>query len=91
MGALLSNENSSKTIQPPKEQNVKSAKINNDFQDIHNINDSELFDKIAQLSNNLLMEYGNYYLKPDFCNTISIIYKKKLSKLNIDILKYHAI
>jgi hypothetical protein len=33
------------------------------------------------------MEYGNYYLKPNFCNTIAMVYKKKLSKLNIDILK----
>ena len=49
--------------------------------------DAELFDRIAQLSNNLIMEYGNLYLKPNFCNKIAIIYKNKLSKINIDILR----
>ena len=53
----------------------------------NSINEEEIFSKIWEISNNLLMEYNNEFLKEDFCNKIAIIYEKKLSKINIKLLK----
>jgi len=51
------------------------------------LNQDEIFNKILEVSNNLLIEYNNEFLKEDFCNNIAIIYEKKLSNFNINILK----
>jgi hypothetical protein len=47
----------------------------------------EIFIKILNVSNDLLIEYNNDFLKEDFCNKLALIYEKKLSKFNIKILK----
>ena len=51
------------------------------------INEDEIFAKILDISNTLLFEYNNEFLKEDFCSKIAIIYSKKLSKFNIKVLK----
>ena len=51
------------------------------------LNQEEIFNKILEVSNNLLIEYNNEFLKEDFCNKIAVIYEKKLSNFNIKILK----
>lgn len=78
MGGALSSETSSQTKQNSEKQNLIEPvqKYTDLEQETHNANDSELFDKIAQLSNNLLMEYGNYYLKPNFVIQLQWFIKK---------------
>jgi hypothetical protein len=51
------------------------------------INEDEIFSKILDISNTLLFEYNNEFLKEDFCSKLAIIYSKKLSKFNIKVLK----
>jgi hypothetical protein len=51
------------------------------------LNEEQIFSKIYEISNNLLLEYNNEFLKEDFCNKIAIIYEKKLSNFNVKILK----
>jgi len=57
-----------------------------DKTDISLINE-DIFIKILNISNDLLMEYNDDFLKEDFCNKLALIYEKKLSKFNIKILK----
>ena len=73
----------------PNEENVKQNEIINENikKDEMNLNEEEIFSKIWEISNNLLIEYNNEFLKEDFCNKIAIIYEKKLSKFNIKLLK----
>ena len=78
----MGNLNSSINKVPLKEESKKGeeSKSVNTPEDI-------IFDKILNISNQLLLEYNNEFLKDDFCSKIAIIYEKKLSKLNIKILK----
>ena len=76
MGNLVSAPNETKDF--VKESNQKENVI---------LNEEQIFSKIYEISNNLLLEYNNEFLKEDFCNKIAIIYEKKLSNFNVKILK----
>ena len=75
MGNLTSTPNENMNIKEPVQKQENP------------INEEEIFNKIWEISNNLLVEYNNEFLKEDFCNKIAIIYEKKLSKFNIKLLK----
>ena len=75
MGNLTSTPNENMNIKEPMQKQENS------------VNEEEIFNKIWEISNNLLVEYNNEFLKEDFCNKIAIIYEKKLSKFNIKLLK----
>ena len=51
------------------------------------IDEDDIFVKILDISNNLLMEYNNEFLSEDFCNKIAIVYQKKLTNFSIKLLK----
>ena len=76
MGNLPSVPNETK--ESVKESNQKENVV---------LNEEQIFSKIYEISNNLLLEYNNEFLKEDFCNKIAIIYEKKLSNFNVKILK----
>ena len=49
--------------------------------------DDLIFLKIGEISNNLIMEYNNDFLKEDFCNKMALVYEKKMSNFSIKLLK----
>ena len=51
------------------------------------MNEDEIFKKILDISNALIMEYNNEFLKDDFCSKIALVYEKKLSNFNIKVLR----
>ena len=51
------------------------------------IDENIIFEKILDISNSILSEYKNDFLKEDFCSKLALIYEKKLSNFNIKILK----
>ena len=51
------------------------------------INENDIFEKILDISNSLLSEYNNEFLKEDFCSKIALVYQKKLSNFNIKVLR----
>ena len=75
MGNLTSTPNENINIKEPIKKEETS------------LNEQEIFNKIWEISNNLLVEYNDEFLKEDFCNKIAIIYQKKLSNFNIKLLK----
>jgi hypothetical protein len=50
-------------------------------------NREDIFQKIGELSNILFSEFNNEFLKDNFCSKIAMIYEKKLSSLNIKLLR----
>ena len=46
-----------------------------------------VFENIIKISNELIKEFNKEYLKEDFCNKMVIVYQKKFSKLNIELLR----
>jgi hypothetical protein len=72
--------------------NAPSQNISNSKNDLNKsseieLNDDKIFHTISDISKKLFLEYNNEYLKNDFCSKISILYEKKLSQLNIKLLK----
>ena len=63
-------------------ENIPQEKVENVV-----INDDEIFTKILDISNSLLMEYNNQFLDENFCNKLALIYEKKLSNLSIKLLR----
>jgi hypothetical protein len=49
--------------------------------------DDLIFLKIGEISNNLIMEYNNDFLKEDFCNKMALVYQTKISNFSIKLLK----
>ena len=78
MGNIPSGESNNQSKTELKEEKIVK-KIN--------INDQEIFNKIINISNELLLEYNSNFLKDDFCNKLAIIYQKKMSQFNIKLLK----
>ena len=51
------------------------------------IEDNDIFKKILNISNDIFTEYNSLFLKEDFCSKFSLIFEKKLSKIDIKLLK----
>ena len=51
------------------------------------LKEEEIFNKISTISNDLLIEFNNDFLKDNFCSQVSLIFEKKLSHLSIKLLK----
>jgi len=51
------------------------------------ISDDDIFTKILDISNGLLMEYNNEFLDEKFCNKLALVYEKKLSNFDIKLLR----
>jgi len=68
-----------KIIEQPQQQNVKPT--------VQLSTDDLIFLKIGEISNNLIMEYNNDFLKEDFCNKMALVYEKKMSNFSIKLLK----
>ena len=81
----IKKENYKENFKEIFKDNIIDIKTNNktDFE----VNDDEIFSKIIKISNDLINEYNNEFLKKDFCDKIAFIYQKKLSKFNIKLLK----
>jgi hypothetical protein len=62
--------------------NINIQPIINEEIHISELNEDELFEKILVISNNLLINYNNNFLKNDFCNKLALIYQKNLLKLD---------
>ena len=71
------NEINKKMIQPIINEEVYISELNED----------SLFEQILMISNDLLLNYNNNFLKNDFCNKLALIYQKNLLKLNAKKLK----
>ncbi len=67
-------------------KNIKKATFSN-INISNNSVESELFEKIIQLSKSLYSSYQTEFLDPSFCKKLSTIYKKKLFELDIKSLK----
>jgi hypothetical protein len=78
MGNIPSFESNNQSKSELKEEKIV-AKID--------VNDQEIFNKIINISNELLLEYNSNFLKGDFCNKLAIVYQKKISNFNIKLLK----
>ena len=78
-------ENYSENYKEIYKENIIDVKTNdkNEFE----VKDDQIFEKIIKISNDLINEYNNEFLKKDFCDKIAFIYQKKLSKFNIKLLK----
>jgi hypothetical protein len=48
---------------------------------------NEIFNKIINISDELLSEYNSNFLNSDFCSKLAFIFEKKLSHFNIKLLK----
>jgi len=68
----------------PKELDIKVNKKQNK---IETIDDDEVFKKILNISNEIFTEYNTLFLQEDFCTKFALVYEKKLSNLDIKILK----
>jgi hypothetical protein len=51
------------------------------------VSDDDIFTKILDISNGLLMEYNNEFLDEKFCNKLALVYEKKLSNFDIKLLR----
>ena len=52
------------------------------------INTSEqIFEKILNISNDIIVKYNNNFLEQKFCDSISLIYQNKLKELDIKVLR----
>jgi hypothetical protein len=84
MGNVLGSEEPTKT---EVKKNESTEKVLSFKKEITPINETEILNTIWQLSNSLLLEYNNEFLKNDFCNKIAFVYQNKLSKFNVKVLK----
>ena len=92
MGAVESSENkpiltneinqTNQTNQTNKKSNLRNTLTNRVTNE-----DKEVFIKIINISNDILSEFNQEFLKNNFCDKMALIYKKNLSKLNIDLLR----
>ena len=76
--------------QPQAQTEQASSNLKVETQNIKNslaVNQEEIFKKILDISNALIMEYNNEFLKNDFCEKIALVYEKKLSNFNIKVLR----
>ncbi len=46
-----------------------------------------IFDKILNISNDMIMKYKNNFLDPEFCKNIALVYQNKLNELDIKVLR----
>jgi hypothetical protein len=89
MGAVESSENKpiiANEIKNTNESNKKSNLRNTLTNRVTN-EDKEVFIKIINISNDILSEFNQEFLKNNFCDKMALIYKKNLSKLNINLLR----
>ena len=88
MGNLNTIQGSPQPVQTqiPKTPN-KGVESPNETKTEVKTDDNEIFSKILDISNDLLMEYNNEFLKDDFCNKLSMIFEKKISNFSIKVLK----
>ena len=73
--------NNIKQINSNSNSNSNSSKNNN------LILDDSIFDKILEISNELIITYKKDFLNPDFCNQIAYIYQNKLEDLDIKLIR----
>ena len=76
----MGNTNSSNSIK--QLNNNSNTNKNNKL-----IQDDSIFDKILEISNELIMTYKNDFLNPDFCNQVAYVYQNKLEDLDIKVIK----
>ena len=92
MGAVESSENkpilTNKINQTNQiNQTNKKSNLRNTLTNRVTNEDKEVFIKIINISNDILSEFNQEFLKNNFCDKMALIYKKNLSKLNIDLLR----
>ena len=68
--------------------NIKQINTNSNSNKNNNIIlDDSIFDKILEISNQLILTYKKDFLNPDFCNQIAYIYQNKLEDLDVKVIK----
>ena len=50
-------------------------------------NNEQIFGKILNISNDMIVKYNNNFLEQNFCDSISLIYQNKLKELDIKVLR----
>ena len=50
-------------------------------------NEEEIFNKISDLTKEILIKYSDMHLDENFCNNLSIIYQEKLNTFKIKLLR----
>ena len=76
----MGNSNSSNSIK--QINNSSNTNKNNTL-----VQDDSIFDRILEISNELIMIYKNDFLNPDFCNQVAYVYQNKLEDLDIKVIK----
>ena len=67
---------------------INSTKINNNNKKkITDFDQGSIFNKILNISNDMIMKYKNNFLDPDFCKSIALVYQNKLNELDIKVLR----
>ena len=71
---------------------INSTKINNNSNNSNknknaDIDHGAIFDKILNISNDMIMKYKNNFLDPEFCKNIALVYQNKLNELDIKVLR----
>ena len=66
---------------------INSTKINNNNKKNTDFDHGAIFDKILNISNDMIMKYKNNFLDPEFCKNIALVYQNKLNELDIKVLR----
>ena len=79
--------NANQIQQNPNTQNFVTNNKKNSFKEPVDFDQNEVFNKIINISDELLSEYNSNFLNSDFCSKLAFIFEKKLSHFNIKLLK----
>lgn len=89
MGAANSTNNSKTDPNQQMEETLTNLESNKnvDYSTLSSEEMKETFNKITLLSNQILDSFSDNFLGEEFCNKVSLIYQKKMEKLNIKVLR----
>lgn len=89
MGAANSTNNSKNDPNQQMEETLTNLESNKnvDYSTLSSEEMKETFNKITLLSNQILDSFSDNFLGEEFCNKVSLIYQKKMEKLNIKVLR----
>lgn len=89
MGAANSTNNSKNDPKQQMEETLTNLESNKnvDYSTLSSEEMKETFNKITLLSNQILDSFSDNFLGEEFCNKVSLIYQKKMEKLNIKVLR----